>query len=358
MKPFEIFRKTQKFIWIKLGLGFAKFLLALLLGGLFFGLTMLMPAAWPVMLVLWLVSVSVLNLLLNHWLGYMVKAGHIAVVTAAVTNGQLPENQLQYAKDAVKQRFVTANVYFFIDRAVSGAVRQLQNGIDRVGNALEKLPGIGGALGLIASFAKLFVGIALGYVDECCLAYTFSKPEEKATKCAADGVVLYFQNWKQLLKNSALLALAVMGLSLVAGILPFALFWFIASAFITDSFWVFFVALMGAVFIAAIIKDSFVDSYIMTKMVASYMQTAAVSEVKFDLYAKCCKLSRKFKSLFDKAVDEDPNAFAAPAPAMAAAGAAPAPIAPIAPAASAFCTGCGAPVTPGSAFCTGCGKPL
>ena len=46
----------------------------------------------------------------------------------------------------------------------------------------------------------MFLDIFLGYVDECCLGYTFAHPEQNAYKLAADGVVIYFKNWKKNMK--------------------------------------------------------------------------------------------------------------------------------------------------------------
>ena len=47
----------------------------------------------------------------------------------------------------------------------------------------------------------MFLDISLGYVDECCLGYTFYHPAQNPYKSAADGVIIYFQNWKTLLKG-------------------------------------------------------------------------------------------------------------------------------------------------------------
>lgn len=358
MKPSAIFTKTLKFVWIKLGLGFAKFLISVILLAIFggIGLATKSGGVLAVMFVIWLALTSTASVLLDRYLGYMVTAGHIAVITQAVSTGTLPENQLQFAKQAVTSRFATANVYFVVSRLVDGAVRQLQGGVDKLDNIFGNIPG----LSAIFSFIKIFIGIALGYVDDCCLAYTFLNPQQGACKSAADGVVIYFQNWKSLMKNAALLSLAVMGLFLVAAILPMLLFVGIAAAAGAGTFG-YTVAVVLAMFIAAIVKTSFIDSYIMTKMIASYIEVAPSTVITFDLYDKLCKLSRKFRKLFEKGQAEAPVAYAAPA--AAAAGAAPfAPAAPAAPVTSApavkYCPNCGTQLAADAAFCTGCGNSL
>ena len=55
------------------------------------------------------------------------------------------------------------------------------------------------------------VEIVLGYVDEAVLARVFYKKDENAWKASADGVVLYFENWKEILKNAVMLILMIVG---------------------------------------------------------------------------------------------------------------------------------------------------
>lgn len=293
MKAKDVYLKTMKFVWLKLALGAAMILFSLITMAICLGLGSLgngegmIIAFW-----IWLILVCGVFVWVNRYIGYMLKAGHVAMVTTAVTTGSLPENQLEAAKEMVKERFATANVYFVVDRLVSGAVSQIQKGLGKIDNLLGGIPGVSA----LVSFAQMFVQIALGYVDECCLGYTFLHKEQSAYKSAADGVVIYFQNWKKLLKDAAITALIVIGVSLLAWLLPFLIFWGIFSAI--GVHWVF--AIIVAIMFAAVIRSSFVDSWMMVKMMVSYMEVAPTTQITFDLYDKLCKLSGKFKSLFNK----------------------------------------------------------
>lgn len=297
MKTSDVYLKTMKFVWLKLALGGAMILFALITLAICLGLGSLgdgngmIIAFW-----IWLILVCCVYGFVNRYIGYMLKAGHVAMVTTAVTTGTLPENQLAVAKEMVKERFVTANVYFVVDRLVSGAVSQLQRGLQKVEDLLGKIPGVS----IIVSFAQMFVHIALGYIDECCLGYTFLHKEQSAYKSAADGVVIYFQNWKKLLKDAAITTLIVMGVSLLAWLLPFLIFTGIFAAVGVHWVFAFFIALM----FAAVIRSAFVDSYMMVKMMVSYMEVAPSTQITFDLYDKLCKLSSKFKNLFTKGQQE------------------------------------------------------
>ena len=194
------------------------------------------------------------------------------------------------------QRFGAANTYLVIDRLISGAVNQLQKGVGAIDNVFGDIPGVSTAV----SFLQMFIGIALGYIDECCLGYTFLKEEEGAFKAGCDGVVIYFQNIKTLLKSALTTSLIVIGLTFVAWLVPFILFAAIFAALKLNLI----LAIMLAIVTALALKYAFVDSFIMVKTMVAYMEVAPSTVITFDLYDKLCKLSSKFKSLFTKAQEE------------------------------------------------------
>jgi hypothetical protein len=148
------------------------------------------------------------------------------------------------------------------------------------------------------------------------LGYTFLKKKQSAFKSAADGVVIYWQNWKKLLKDAAKTTAIVIVLVLVVTLVVFLLF---AGVFrliglnesaggITG-----IIAFLLALFVAWAVKKAFIDSYILVNMMTSYMEVAPETKITFDLYNKLCGLSSKFKELFNKGQQEG-------APGLAAAG--------------------------------------
>ena len=82
---------------------------------------------------------------------------------------------------------------------MTGAVKQIQRGLEKLGNKLDFIPGMEALTGV----AQFFVNISLGYIDECCFGWTFYNPQQGAFQSAADAVVIYAQNWKVLLKGAA-----------------------------------------------------------------------------------------------------------------------------------------------------------
>ncbi len=192
VKARSVFAKTLPFVWLKLFLGLATVLLSAALLAACVGIGMLFGEGGTLVgILVWLGATGIVRFIILHYFGYMTKAGHVAVISEAVTSGKVPKNQFTTAKTMVASRFAASNVYFAIDKLIDGAVKQLQNTLGRAGGVFSAVPGAD----MVVKAGKLFISISLGYVDECCLGYTFYKKEQNAYKSAADGVVIYAQNW-------------------------------------------------------------------------------------------------------------------------------------------------------------------
>jgi hypothetical protein len=281
---------------------------------------------------------------------------------------------------------------FVLDKLISAAVRQIQRVARKITNVASFVPGMKS----VQSIIDLFLNIALGYIDECCLGYTFLNKKESAFKCAADGVVIYWQNWKTLLKDAAKTTVTVVVLIVALTIVAFLVF---GMVFVQLLHWNGFVAFLIAVLVAWAVKKAFIDSYMMVKMMVSYMEVAPSTQITFDLYDKLCGMSAKFRQLFEKGKEESPALQSAPTkapvplPAKADASAkasvplpakasisaltkaaasvkasasakapapakAPVPVKTPAKGKQAFCTSCGAKNESGANFCGSCGAKL
>jgi len=348
MKANEVFSKTLPFAWAKLWLGLATVLISIIILAILLGIAFLFNngGVFFLMILIWIGATKVVSFILNNYIGYLVKAGHIAVITEAVVTGRVPENQIAYGKQMVKERFLTSNIYFVIDKLVAAAVRQLQRVVQKLGNLTSFVPG----MNYVTKIVNLFISIALGYIDECCLGYTFLKKEQGACKSAADGVVIYWQNWKTLLKDAAKTTLIVIIAVVVTTVVLYLLFG-VVVALITPNGWVRFGAFLVAALISWVVKTAFIDSYILVKMMVSYMEVAPSTVITFDLYDKLCGLSSKFKELFTKGKAEPVPAYAT-ADSSASYSDSSADNRPV------FCGECGAQNARGEKFCGSCGKPL
>ncbi len=360
MKSGELFRKTFGFAMAKLLLGGATILISVVLLAILMGLGWLFGEGGMVIcIIIWLGLTGIVRFAIMHYFGYLVKAGHVAVLAEAVTTGKVPDHQVNYGKEKVKERFATANVYFAVDKLVKGAVKQIQNGIQKLGNAMDFIPG----MGAITSAAKFFVDLSLGYIDECCLGYTFYKKEQGAFQSACDGVVIYAQNIKELLKNAAKTMLKVILLSIVVVLVvfvPVGLLFKLLN-------WSALLAFLLALFIAWVVKFAFLDSYILCQTMASYMAVAPNTQIAFDLYGKLSGISSSFKKLYNEGEKEGPRP-SVQQPQYAYAGGNPNPQpqynqANPQPQQNAgekpvFCGQCGAKNEQGAGFCGECGAKL
>lgn len=327
MNAKQIYKQTMPFNIARLVLGLTTVGLSLLLLAILEGIGWLFGSGGlMVMFFIWLAGTGAIRFFIMHYMGYMVKAGHVAVVAEAVTKGVIPENQVNYGKQKVTERFVTSNAFFAIDNLVTASVKQIQRGIQKMGGALDFIPGIG----LVTNLAEFFVSISLGYVDECCLGYTFYKKEQGAFESAADGVVIYAQNWKELLKSAAITMIKVLVVLVLLTLLAFSGMGLLFKTL----HWSSFIAFLIACLIVWVIKFAFIDSYIMINMMTTYMSAAETTEISYDLYDKLCGLSSKFKELFNKGKNESAGSK------------------------TNFCVKCGSKNSIETKFCTACGEKV
>jgi hypothetical protein len=240
------------------------------------------------MLSIWLSGTIGLNFVIKHYAGYLVRAGHIAVLSEALATGNVPENQIAFGKRAVLDRFGAIHAFLVLDRLVDGAVGQLCQAVDKAGEAFDKVPGVAAISGAV----QLFLRIALGHVDECCLAFSFYRKDAGPFKSAVDGVVLYFQNWTTLLKTAGAVTLACCLMYAVLGFM--ALIIFVLFMGVDESG--FAAAFLGGFFFW-VIKSSFIDSWVMVRMTAGFFEKAKDMDPAVDVYDKLTGLSGKFKEL-------------------------------------------------------------
>jgi len=347
IKAKEVFSKTLVFGWIKLGLGLLNILIAVILFAILMGISYLFNSGGVgvVLFFVWLGMVGIMNFLINNYFGYLVKAGHVAVIATAFQNGAVPADPVNTGTRMVKDRFGTSNVYFVVDKLVSGAVKQLQRTLGRITDGLfGAIPGMKNLKNLM----NLFLDISLGYIDECCLGYTFNHPEQNAFKSAADGVVIYFKNWKTLLKDAAKTTFVVILSVVLVTLVAFVLFGGLFRLF----GWNGFVAFVISLLLSWTVKYAFIDSWILVKMMSSYMQAVPATQITFDLYGKLCGMSSKFKELLQKGGNQTSfTPTATPAPISASSPY----IAGEEKTAVRFCPNCGIRLKVTDAFCTSCG---
>lgn len=295
MSSKEILKGTAGFIWKKMGVGFLSMLILVVPAGILFGIGCIfnIGIAFLLGLIGFVIGIR-LQTMFNKYFGYMVKASHVAVITDVMENGVIPDNQYEYGKSIVKQNFAEANVYFVIDTLVSKAVRQIQSKMSGVADFIGNIIPMGEA------FVNQFIKSMLDYIDECCLGYTFYRDDEdNKFKSSCDGIVLYFQNWKNLLKTSLKVSLLAVVFNALIFVVVSLIFGLIFRLFMEGSV-AFFVAILIGMIVSGVIKSAVIDTYVYIDIMRSFFIYATEQEPNVDLYDTFCKVSKAFKELFTK----------------------------------------------------------
>ncbi|MBO2516416.1 MAG: hypothetical protein CW338_03950 [Clostridiales bacterium] len=225
MTAFEIYKKTFRFTLMRILCGVAGVVLIAGLPALTFAFTgkatdevRIAVCAGAFLLA------CIIAGLLSHFLGYVFRAGQIAMAAKGISEGELPEDVYGEGKAAVKKRFGTVAVFFAIERIINGIVRQITNGLNRLANALggssrgrnnESNP-----LQIIVAIINLIISAMLKFLCACIMGWVFIHPGQNAWRSACDGALVYFKNWKDLLKNTAkVIGLGLLSLIIIGGLL-------------------------------------------------------------------------------------------------------------------------------------------
>lgn len=149
---------------------------------------------------LWVVGAGTVWRLFLRYALYVVKCGHIAVLTELVTRGQVgngSEGMFAYGRRVVTERFAEVNVLFAVDALVKGILNAFHRTLDWIAGLLP-IPG----LDTVANVVNAVVRAAGTYVDETIFSYGLARGETNPWRSAKDGLVYYCQNAREILKTA------------------------------------------------------------------------------------------------------------------------------------------------------------
>ena len=264
--------------------------------------------------VVFLIGIAVLFGLLRlakHYVLYLVDAGHIAVITAIIHEGRLPEgiNQFQYGKEIVTRMFKEVSVLFVVDGLVKGIIRAINGIVVQITEFLP-LPGIDS----VAKIANSVINFSLTYVDETILSYNLARKDENIWESARRGVILYAQNWKPILTTAAASAVAnfvaFVALFLVL-LIPFA-----PLAMLTHNETLKFFWFALAFTLAYGLKLAVFKPFFQTSMILTFNHAIQGQVPNPEWEARLEMVSDKFKELKEKATGFVRGTSPAPGPAV------------------------------------------
>ncbi len=240
--------------------------------------------------------VSVILYWIREYILYIVKAGHIAVMVHLIEGRDVPggQSQIAYAQAVVTERFTEANVLFVLDQLIKGAIAAITGLIGGIA-AFLPIPGLSG----LVKFVNAVIRMSLTYVDEIILGYNIRQNSTAPFETARQGVVLYAQNGKRMVKNA-------IWLTIMTWLLGVAIF-FLTLAPASAILYAMPGQLGGWAFVLAIIFawasiSAFVEPFVIAALMQVYFQTieGQVPDPVWD--RRLADASRHFRELKDKAL--------------------------------------------------------
>ena len=264
-------------------------------------------AAAGVMIVIFLGAGAFGARLLREYVLYLLRAGHIAVITEIIERGALPQgvNQTQWGAEQVKMYFKEISVLSLIDQIIKGVITKLNRTLFNVMTILP-IPGMKDASRVV----QKVVDFSLTYVDEAILAYTFKTRNPNVYGAAKSGIILYCQAWKGLLKNAVVLTVlsyAGTALSALFFLIPLgALAWILPESWAVAKFSLFLLAL----FMGASLKWILFDPIACAATILTFLAETKSMTPDPAWEERIEKVSSKFTELRHKAADYVKNAEA------------------------------------------------
>ncbi|UDL91723.1 hypothetical protein LGH82_11065 [Mesorhizobium sp. PAMC28654] len=250
-------------------------------------------AMWGGVVGFGLVSIAVYWI--REYILYIVKAGHIAVMVHLIDGQDVPDGQSQiaYAKEVVTHRFAEASTLFIVDQLVKGAIRAVTGLIGGIA-AFLPIPGLSG----LVSFINAVIRLSLTYVDEIILGYNIRINSSSPFETARQGVVLYAQNGKAMVKNAVWLSVIMWGVSFVIFLLmlaPAGAILFLMPGQLAG--WAFVLAIV----FAWAFKAAFIEPFAIACLMQVYFKAIEGQAPNPDWDRKLAEVSSKFRDLKDKA---------------------------------------------------------
>jgi hypothetical protein len=234
---------------------------------------------------------------IREYILYIVKAGHIAVMVHLIDGRAVPggQGQIAYARQVVTERFTEANVLFVLDQLVKGAIRTITGLIGGIATFLP-IPGLDG----VVRFINTVIRLSLTYVDEIILGYNIRVDSRNPFDTAAQGVVLYAQNGRIMVKNAIWLAVimwVLSGLVFLVMIAPAGAILYMMPGELGG--WAFVLAIA----FAWAVKAALIEPFAIAALMQVYFRTIAGQSPNPEWDGRLSGASKKFRELKDKALD-------------------------------------------------------
>ena len=228
---------------------------------------------------------------------YMIKAGHIAVITELVTRGEVgngSEGMFEYGKRVVTERFGQMNAMFALDMLVHGVVLSFNRTLDWIANLLP-IPGLSNVTAIINQIVRA----STTYIDETILSYSLARGDDNNFRSSRDGLIYYAQNSKEVLMTGVKIVLldkVIMFGVWVVMLVPAALI----AMILPNAPLVQLAPLFFAWLLASNVRGAFLEPLFLIMIMTKFHVCAQGQPINMEWDARLTSVSDKFVELKDK----------------------------------------------------------
>lgn len=251
-------------------------------------------AVWGGIIGFGVVSVGVYWI--REYVLYILKAGHIAVMVELMQGKPLPQGrgQIEHARQVVTARFGEAHMLFVLDQLIKGVIAAITGLVGGIA-VFVPLPGLQG----LASFINTVIRMSLTYVDEIILGYNIKLGSQNPWETSRQGLILYAQNGKTMVKNAIWLSIFLWAIAIVIFIVMLApmatLFYFLPDDIAGWSF-------IAAIVFAWAFKAAFLEPFAIAALMEVYFNVIEGQVPNAEWDRKLSEASAKFREIKDKAL--------------------------------------------------------
>jgi hypothetical protein len=199
----KLLLQTLPFLMVRFGILCALTIASILYLAVLFGGAVLLSKAAAVLAWIWVIGLlavggSLWRFVVRYML-YLIKLGHIAVLTELITKGSIANGTMgmfEYGKRVVTERFGEVNAMFALDLLISGIVGAFNRTLNWVASLLP-VPGLDSVMGVVNSVLRA----STTYIDETVFSYNLARGDENVFRSSKDGLIYYAQNAKEVLKT-------------------------------------------------------------------------------------------------------------------------------------------------------------
>ena len=306
----KLLGRTKNFIILRLLVGVAVIVGGIILVAIMVALMNAAPDAGLFILIGFALFGRIGYHILARALLYAIRVGHTAAITQIMRDGQSDSEGMSigativWSKDIIVKYLGSAVGSAAVGIIITGAVKQVMKWVNRGLNLLSWIPG----MDKVQKFVNMMITVLCSAIDCSILSYIiWHEDERNAFKKGCDGLVLFAQAWKGMLKGALKVVAVIYGVQLLSGLVGYGLAVPIIRTFGAGAG---LAAIFGALLLMVVVSLTLTQPFTMVSMLKSYHKSIAGLEPSVDIHGKLSKFSSKFRKLEENAnvVEAEPVA--------------------------------------------------